>query len=406
MMEEDKIITVVDIGSSKIAAIIARVFQANEIEILGIGIAESVGIRAGSITNLEETVNGIRAAIEEAELMAGFEVESALINVTGKHVKGENSIGVIAITNRDRVIGIQDVSRVIDAAQSIRIPNEQEVLHVLSKEFKVDDQHGIKDPTGMIGVRLEVDVHIVTGHTTQIYNFEKAVRESGIAVADRVLSALANSASLLTEGEKELGVAVVDIGAGIVDIIVYVYGGVAYTSTICIGAQHITHDISIGLKTPLTAAEMIKRRYGAAVPDLIDPIEQIEVPTVGNRPPRNIARKDLAMIVEARSREILEMVNHELLKSGQKDMLAGGIVLCGGGSLLQDLSILAEEVIGLSTTVGYPKNLRGMSDKVSSPVFATATGLLQYAARYKTYNNQKMGTAFFTKIKMWLRENL
>ena len=406
MIEEDKIIAVVDVGSSKIAAIIARVFQANDIEILGIGVAESVGIRAGSITNLEETINGVRAAIEEAELMAGFEVEAALINVTGKHIKGENSVGVIAITNRDRVIGVHDVSRVIDAAQSIRIPNEQEVLHVLSKEFKVDDQNGIKDPTGMIGVRLEVDVHIITGHITQIYNFEKAVKEAGIEVSDRVLSSLANSASLLTEGEKELGVAVVDIGAGIIDIIVYVYGGVAYTSTICIGSQHITHDISIGLKTPLSAAEVLKRRYGVAIAESVDPVEQIEVPTVGNRPPRTIARKDLALIIEARCREILEMVELELLKSGQKDKLAGGIVLCGGGALMQDIALLSEEIIGLSTSIGYPKHLRGMSDKVSSPVFATATGLLQYAARYGTYNTKKSGGAFFTKLKNWLRENL
>ena len=406
MTNEDKIIATLDIGSSKVVALVARLLSTQEIELIGMGIASSAGIKSGSITNIEQTVNSIREAIEEAEIMTNIEIEQVILNVTGKHVRGDNSVGVIAIMNKDRLVTSQDIYRAVEAAQAVRIPTDHEILHVLSREFKVDDQSAIKDPTGMIGIRLEADVHIVTGHLTHIHNTEKTVQESGIQVCGNVLSSVASSQAVLTEGEKELGVAVADIGAGIIDIIIYIEGGVSYTSTICLGANHVTHDISIGLKTPLHHAEALKKQYGSCLAREIDPGELIEIPVVGARPPKSIPKKDLVEIIEARVREILELVDHELIKSGKKVQLAGGIVLTGGGSLLEGFSILSEEVIDLSTTIGYPKEMSGLSDKISSPIFSTATGLLRYGLKYNSFHTPKTGTGkIFTKLKAWLQEN-
>ncbi len=406
-MQEERIISALDIGSSKVAVLVARVHPSNEIELIGLGVSESLGIRSGSVTHLEEIAVSIREAIEEAEIMAGIDIQDVLINITGKHVKGENSTGVIAITNKDRIITSQDIYRVISAAQSIRMPTELDVLHVLSREFKVDEQDGIKDPTGMVGIRLEVDVHIVTTHKTQLHNTVKTVQETGIMVNNQVLSSLADSHSLLGEGEKELGIAIADIGGGVTDIIIYLYGGVFYTSTICLGSQHVTHDISIGLKTPLSEAEVIKKKYANCISSNIDPIEQVEVTNVGNRSPKSVFRKELAIIVEARMKEILELIDHELIKSGQKKFLSGGLILTGGGSLIEDLPTLAEEIIGLNTSIGYPRNISGIADKIASPIFSTSAGLLYYGVKYNSYQGkQNGGFTFLGKMKNWIKENL
>lgn len=404
---DERIVAAIDIGSSKTCALIARVNQPEEIELLGLGVSSSGGVKAGSVTNIEHTMRGIRASVEEAEMMSGIEVTDAVINITGKHVHGDNSSGVIAITNKNRMIGRDDIYRVIDAAKAIRIPAEQKILHVLSREFKVDDQNAIKDPTGMVGVRLEADVHIVTASSTHLQNTERAVHESGLRVSDAVLSSLASSQALLSEGEKDLGVAVVDIGAGVVDIIIYLEGGVAYTSTINIGAQHITQDISIGLKTPSEAAESLKKRHGSVIAAEVDPTEMIEVPSVGDRTPRTIARRELAEIMEARMREILEFVNYDLMKSGCKNMLSGGVVLTGGGALGDDVVTLAEEIIELGASVGYPKGLLGIADKISYPMFSTSVGLVHYASRYgDTITKKKKRGDFFGGLKRWIQENL
>ena len=406
-LENEKILASIDIGSSKVVALVARLMSNHEVELIGMGVAPSEGIKSGSVTNIEHTVLAVQKAIEEAETLTGVEIDRVILNITGKHVKGDNSMGVIAITNRDRVVTSHDVYRVIEAAQSIRIPAEYEILHVLSREFKVDDQNGIKDPTGMAGIRLEADVHVVTGHRTHVHNLEKSVEESGVGVSDRVLSSLASSGALLGEGEKELGVAVVDIGAGITDIIVYIDGGVLYTSTICMGASLITHDISIGLKTTLEHAESLKRNYGSSLASRVDPGEVIEVPVVGDRPHRQIQRKELVEIIEARVREMLELIDHEIIKSGKKNLLAGGLVLTGGGALLNDMAYIAEEVIGLSSSIGYPRGLSGIADRVSSPVFSTAVGLLHYGAKYNSFQGRKKNTTtFLLKVKSWLQEHL
>lgn len=404
---EENIIAAVDIGSSKTSALIARVNQPEEIELIGLGVALSRGVKAGSVTNIEQTMRSIREAMDEAELMSGVEVSEVVMNISGKHVHGDNSSGVIAITNKSRMIGSDDIYRVIDAAKAIRIPADQKILHVLSREFKVDDQNAIKDPTGMVGVRLEADVHIVTAASTHLQNTERAVHESGLKVFDSVLSALASSQALLSEGERDLGVAVVDIGAGVIDIIIYLEGGVAYTSTVNIGAQHITQDISIGLKTPMDAAEALKKRYGCVMAEDVDPMETIEVPSVGGRTPRTIARRELADIMEARMREILEFVDQELMKSGCKHMLAGGVILTGGGSLGESVVKLAEEIIQLGASVGYPKGLLGIADKICYPMFSTVVGLVQYSSRYgDIVNKKKKKRNFWGKAKSWIQENL
>ena len=407
MLENEKIIASTDIGSSKVVVLIARILSTNEVELIGMGVAQSDGIKSGSLTNIEQTVVAVREAIQEAETLTDIEVSQVLLNITGKHVKGDNSMGIIAITNRDRIVTNHDIYRVIEAAQSIRVPTEYEVLHVLSRGFKVDDQNGIKDPTGMAGIRLEADVHVVTGHKTHIQNLVKSVQESGVEVSDRVLSSLASSYALLTDGEKELGVAVIDIGAGITDIIVYIDGGILYTSTICMGANLITHDLSIGLKTTLNHAEMLKKNYGSSLSSNIDPGEMVEIPIVGTRPSRPVPRKDIVNIIEARVKEMLELIDHEIIKSGKKALLAGGVVLTGGGALLKDIAYTSEEVIGLSTSIGYPQSISGISDRIASPAFSTSVGLLYYGAQYNSFQNKDRGAKkLLLKIKSWLQENL
>jgi cell division protein FtsA len=406
-MDEDQIITALDLGSSKTVALVARLLPPEEIELIGMGVAESRGIKNGAVTNIEQTIKSIREATEEAELMSGVEIEEILLNITGKHIKGDNSTGVVAITNKDRVVTAQDIYRVVDAAQAVRIPADEEILHVLSREFKVDDQTGIKDPMGMMGVRLEADVHIVTGSSTHLQNTEKAIYQSGIHVRDKVLSSLASSQALLTDSEKELGVAVVDIGAGTIDIIMYIHGGVAYTSSIALGGQHITQDISIGLKTPFEAAEMLKKRSGSVdIPSLND-AEMVEIPSVGDRAPRMSPRIELATIMEARMREMLELIDRELLRSGYKNYLAGGVIFTGGASLVEGLITLAEEVLQLGTSIGTPRPISGLSEKIQSPVFATGAGLLQYFIKYgEVHYKDNAKRNFFRKMKLWFQQNL
>ncbi len=401
-----RIIAALDLGSSKTVAIVARVASPEDIEIIGLGVVEARGVKSGSVTNIELTVKSIRDAIEEAELMSAVEIDEVIINISGKNVRGDNATGMVTITGRDRIITHADVFRVIEQAQNIRIPADQEILHVLSREFKVDDQAGIKDPLGMVGVRLDAQVHIVTAPVTQLQNTEKAVEQAGVRVSNKVLSALASSQALLTEAEKDLGVAICDIGSGVIDLIIYVDGGVEYSATICLGGQHVTQDLSIGLKTPIDAAEMLKKRKGTARAADVDPMEMVDVPSVGERAPRQIPRRDMALIIEARMREMLELIDMELMKSGRKNILAGGIIFTGGGAQLDGLVGLAEEVLQLGASVAYPKGLLGISDKVASPPYSTATGLILYQARYGETETQKPGRNLLGKVKNWLQKNL
>jgi len=397
-----------DIGTTKTCAIIGMLNENQQVEVAGVGTAPSKGLKNGVIVNIDNTASAIAKAIEDAELMAGYEVSGVFAGISGQHIKGENSRGVVAITNRNRTISNNEVKRVIEAAQAIVIPVDREILHVLSKEFTVDDQTGIKDPIGMSGVRLEAEVHIITGLITSLQNMMKSVVKSGFQCHDIICNPLATSESVISKDEKELGVALVDIGGGTIDIMVFLEGGVAYSSVLALGGIHVTNDISIGLRTPFESAEMIKKKFGCAVLDLVDASEMVEVPSVGGRAPRRLFKQELTQIIQPRMMEMMEMIDHELVKSGKKDMLAAGIVLTGGGSMIEGSIEAGERVFNMPVRIGVPDNIAGLKDVVATPQFANGVGLLEYGVRLNQFHGSRLEkkTGVFTKMKRWLEDYL
>lgn len=401
----------IDIGSSLTRVLVGRPSE-ESLEIVGVGVAPSQGVRGAIVVNIESAVQGIVQAVREAELMSGLVVDHAIVNVSGRHLKGENSRGVVAVTNRDRVVDHSDVMRVIEGAQLIRLPADHEILHVLAREFKVDDQEGIKDPIGMAGVRLEAEVHIVNAARSALSNLGKAFVGAGIRMHDAVMSSLASAEAMITEAERDMGVAVVDIGGGVCDIAVYTDGGLFYSNVIPLGGIHVTQDLSIGLKMPVEQAETVKKTLGCAREDLVDPTEKVEMPAMPGRQSRWMLLRDVAAIIEPRMREIFELVDEQLVRSGRKQDLAGGLVLTGGGALLEGSANLAEDVFGMPVTVGSPAGLSGFADRVDGPQYATGTGLLKFAARSHadmTHHHipaGRSGGGIIKKIKDWLSENI
>jgi len=393
-----------DIGTTKTCAVIGFLNENKQIEVVGVGVAPSRGLKSGVIVNIDNTVASIIKAIDDAELMGGCEVNSVFVGITGQHIKGENSRGVVAVANRNRTITPVEMKRVIEAAQAIVIPMDREIIHVLSKEFTVDDQTGIKDPIGMSGVRLEAEVHIITGSTTSIQNLVKSVNKAGFVCNDIVFSPLASAESTLSRDEKDLGVALVDIGGGTTDIMVFIEGGVAYSAVLGIGGIHVTNDISIGLRTPIDSAEVIKKKYGCAVVDLVDASETIEVPSVGGRAPRRLFRHELAQIIEPRVIEIMEMVDNELAKSGKKEILAAGVVLTGGGSMIEGTVDAAERVLNMPVRIGLPENIVGLKDVVSTPMYANGVGLLRYGAKMGQLRQTRKTPGGLKSLKDKLRQ--
>ena len=406
----ENILVGLDIGTTKTCAVIGTMNDNNQVEVIGVGVTPSKGLKNGVIVNIDNTTAAIAKAVDEGELMAGYEVADVVVGVSGQHVRGQNSRGVVAVSGRNRIIMTHDVKRVIEAAQAVVIPVDREILHVLSKEFSVDDQIGIKDPIGMSGVRLEAEVHIVTGVISSIMNMIKAVEKAGFQYRDIVFNPLAAADAVLSRDEMELGVALLDIGGGTIDIIVYLEGGVAYSSVLSIGGIHVTNDISIGLRTPIESAELIKKKYGCAVLDLVDPSEVVEVPSVGGRPPRKLLRQELTQIIQPRVAEMMEMIDHELVMSGKKDMLAAGIVLTGGGSMLDGSIEAAERVFNMPVRIGTPRDVAGLADRVATPQFAAGVGLLKYGLRMGQIRAGKQrtvkGVGFFGRMKKWLEEYL
>lgn len=398
----EDIIVGLDIGTTKTCAVIGFLNENNQVEVAGVGVAPSKGLKNGVIVNIDNTAASIVKAIEDAELMAGYEVSSVFVGISGQHIKGENSKGVVAIANRNRTISQVEVKRVIEAAQAIVIPVDREIMHVLSKEFTVDDQGGIKDPVGMSGVRLEAEVHIITAATTSIQNMIKAVGKAGFQHRDVVFNPLASADAVLARDERELGVALIDMGGGTTDIVVYLEGGVAYSAVLPVGSIHVTNDISIGLRTSIESAEMIKKKYGCADLSLVDASELVDVPSVGGRAPRRLFRQELTQIIQPRVSEIMEMVDHELMKSGRKDMLAAGIVLTGGGSMLEGCVEAAERVFNMPVRIGIPSDIVGLKDVVATPQYANGVGLLKYGIRM----NRFRGQGKFGKTKPGLMERL
>lgn len=366
-----------DIGTTKICAVVGEVESDDLVEIKGIGLSESTGLRKGMVVNIEQTVNAIRAAIKEAELMAGCEINSVYVGIAGNHILSLNSHGVIAVKGNE--IDRQDIERAIDAAKAIAIPADREVLHILPQEYIVDNQGGIVDPLGMAGVRLEVSVHIVTGATTSAKNIYRSCDRSGLYVDGMSLECLASAKAVLSAEERELGVALVDLGGGTSDVAVFVNDAIKHTAVLPLGGQNVTNDIAFGLKTPIAAAEKIKMNYGCALVDLVRGDDLIEVPSVGNTMPRRLSRQILAEICEPRMEEILSMVDQLIYDSGFKDRLGAGVVLTGGSSLIEGCCELAEAIFHLPVRIGYPRNVGGLRDLVNNPKYATAVGLLREA---------------------------
>jgi len=374
----DNLIVGLDIGTTKICAIVGNVTE-DGIDIVGIGSSPSRGMRKGVVINIESTVESIKKAVSEAELMAGCEIRSVYAGIAGGHIKGFNSQGVIAIKNRE--VTSEDVKRVIDAAKAIAIPMDREVIHILPQEFIIDDQDGIREPLGMSGVRLEAKVHIVTGAVASAQNIVKACNRAGLDVADIVLEQLASSEAVLSADEKELGVALVDIGGGTTDIAIFVDGAIKHTSVLSLGGNHLTNDIAVGLRTPMAEAEKIKQKYGCCMASLVGKEETIEVPSVGGRKARILSRQLLAEILEPRVEEIFTLVNREIMKSGFEDLIASGVVITGGTTILEGMPELAEQVFNLPVRRGNPQQIGGLVDVVNSPVYATGVGLVVYGSK-------------------------
>ena len=408
MSKKNEYIVGLDIGTTKICCIIGEISHENQVDIIGLGQYPSRGLRKGVVVNIDGTVESIKNAVEEAELMAGCEIDSVFVGIAGGHINSLNSHGIIAAKSKE--ITQKDIERVIDAAKAIAIPLDREVIHVLPQEYIVDSQDGIKTPLGMSGIRLEAKVHIVTAAVTSAQNIVRCVNKAGLGVRDIVLEQLASSESVLSSDEKELGVAMIDIGGGTSDLAIFFQEAIKHTSVLTIAGAQMTNDIAIGLRTPNQEAEKIKHAHGCALSALVAEDETIEVPSVGGRETRTVSRQILSEILEARAREMFEMLNHEINVSGFRDIVSSGIVLTGGASSLPGMGELAEEIFQLPVRVGVPANLGGLVDVVGSPMYATSTGLIQYgmkslkAGMTHELQGRHLFDKIFSRMKDWAEE--
>ncbi len=398
-----------DIGTSKVVALVGEIGLDGAIEVVGLGSHPSRGLKKGVVVNIESTVQSIQRAVEEAELMAGCEIHSVFAGIAGSHVRSLNSHGVVAI--RDREVSEIDVTHVIDAAKAVAIPADQRILHVLPQEYIIDGQEGIRDPIGMSGVRLEAKVHIVTGADSAAQNIIKCVQRCGLTVEDVVLEQLASSHACLTEDEKELGVCLVDIGGGTTDLAVFSQGAIRHTAVIPIAGDQVTNDIAVSMRTPTHYAEDIKVRYACALSQLANSDESIEVPSVGDRPARRLARQTLAEVVEPRYEELFGLIRDELRRSGFEEVIAAGIVLTGGSARMEGAIDLAEEIFHMPVRLGLPQQqVKGLAEVVQNPIYSTAVGLLLHArentqgtARGRALSNNVQG--IFDRMQSWFKGN-
>ncbi len=401
------LIVALDIGTSKVAALVGEVVSDHTIEVVGFGSHPSHGLKRGVVVNIESTVQSIQRALEEAELMAGCGIQSAYTGIAGSHISSLNSHGIVAI--RDREVIQSDVDRVIDAAKALAIPADQRILHILPQEFIIDSQDGVREPVGMSGVRLEAKVHIVTGAVSAAQNITKCIRRCGLQVNDIILEQLASSHSVLTEDEKELGVCMIDMGGGTTDIAVFTEGAIRYTSVIPIAGDHVTNDVAVALRTPTQYAEQIKIKYGSVASEFIELDETIEVPSIAKRPPKQVRRKALAQVIAARYEELFNLVLAELRRNGFEDLIAAGVVLTGGASKIAGNIELAESIFNMPVRMGVPQNIGGLMDVRDNPVFATGAGLLLHG-RKQHINGPvfRMNTGIdglWSRMKSWFADN-
>jgi len=407
---EKNIIVGLDIGTSKVVAIVCEVIEGGKVEIIGLGSHPSRGLKKGVVVNIESTVQSIQRAVEEAELMAGCQINSVYTGIAGSHIRSLNSHGIVAI--RDSEVTSNDVARVIDAARAVAIPADQKILHVIPQEFVIDNQDSIKEPVGMSGVRLEAKVHMVTGAVSAAQNIIKCVKRCGLDVDDIILEQLASSYSVLTDDEKELGACIVDIGGGTTDIAVFTEGAIRHTAVIPIAGDQVTSDIAVALRTPTQHAEDIKMKYACALTQMATPDESIEVPSVGDRPPRRLARQTLAEVVEPRYEELFNLIQAELRRSGMEDIIAAGIVLTGGSSKMEGVVELAEEIFHIPVRLGTPQFVTGLSDVIKNPIYATGVGLLLYGQQHHDQKFQEFSVmddsreGIWAKMKAWFKNNI
>ncbi len=402
---ERNLIVGLDIGTSKVAAIVGEITSDGNIEIIGIGSTPSRGLKKGVVVNLESTVQSIQRAIEEAELMAGCQIRSVYAGIAGSHIRSLNSHGIVAI--KDKEVTQYDIDRVIDSARAVAIPADQKILHILPQEFVIDLQEGIKEPIGMSGIRLEAKVHMVTGSVSASQNIVKCIRRCGLEVDDIVLEQLASCNSVLTDDEKELGVCLIDIGGGTTDIAIFAEGAIKHTAVIPIAGDQVTNDIAVALRTPTLNAEDIKRKYACALTQLANVDEVIEVPSIGDRAPRKISTQNLAEIIEPRYEELMLLVQSELRRSGFEELIAAGIVLTGGSSKVMGLIDLAEEIFHMPVRMGGPQNVTGLTEVVKNPIHSTGVGLLMYGKEHQGGGRgiDADGPGVFSRMKNWFQGN-
>lgn len=405
--KHENIIVGLDIGTTKICAIAGEKTKEG-IEIIGIGTHPSKGLRKGVVVNIESTVESIKRAVEDCERMAGCEISRVYCGIAGGHIRAFNSHGVIAVKNRE--ITQADVDRVIEAAQAVVIPPDREVIHVIPQEFIVDDQEGIHQPVGMVGIRLEVKVHIVTAAVTSAQNILKCANKAGLDVADIALQQIASSEAVLNDDEREIGVVLVDIGGGTTDIALYHNGSIKFTTVISLGGNQVTSDISVGLRTPVSEAEELKKKWGCAMTALAPKEDVIEVKNVGGSKSRTVSRYLLCEIIEPRMEELFDLVKREIIKSGYESFMPAGVVLTGGTSSMEGITDLAEQVFGLPVRKGLPINITGLIDVVRSPMYSTGVGLVHYGARhiaptqFRRGNEDKLFTKLSSRMKLWMQE--
>ncbi len=405
--ETKELIVGLDIGTSKVVALVAEVMPDGRLEVLGMGSHESKGLKKGVVVNIESTVHAIQRALEEAELMADCKITSVFTGIAGSHIKSFNSTGMVAI--KDREVTALDVERVIDTAKAVNIPTDQQILHVLRQEYIIDGQEDVREPLGMSGVRLEVKVHIVTGAVSSAQNIIKCVRRCGLEVNDLILQPLASSRAVLSEDEKDLGVCLVDIGGGTTDIAIFTHGAIRHTAVIPIAGDQITNDIAMALRTPTQDAETIKIRHGVSLRQLADANEMVEVPGIGERAPRMLSRQTLAEVIEPRVEELFSLVQKVLRESGFEELLSSGIVLTGGSATMQGMVELGEEIFHMPVRIGLPRYSGGLADVVRNPRYATAMGLLlEGASQLRLGQVMRQGGSFkavLAHMREWFQRN-
>jgi len=375
-MTDNKTIVGLDIGTSKVVAIVGHQRPDGDIEIVGIGTHPSFGMKKGVVINIESTVQSIQRAIEEAELMAGYDIHSVFVGIAGSHIRSQNSHGVVGTTNRE--VTQADVDRVIETAQAVTISADQEIIHLLAQEYAIDDHEGIKEPLGMSGVRLEAKVHLVTAAVNAIHNIEKCVQRCNLDVDGIILEQLASSHAVLSDDERELGVCMVDIGGGTTDIAIFTEGAIKHTAVIPIAGDQVTNDIAMALRTPTKSAEEIKIKYACALTQLADEDHVFEVPSIGDREPQELSRQRLAEVVEPRYEELFSLVLDEIRRSGFEDLIPAGVVLTGGASKMEGVTQLAEEIFHMQVRIASPVNIKGLSEVMGNPIYSTGVGLIAY----------------------------